>query len=96
MRNANTIRLLATTLLLTTSALALPGCGGGVNKSNYDKVQNDMTQAQVEDILGKGEQSNGAALGGLSMQVMTWTSGDKKITVSFMNGKVASKAENGL
>ena len=55
--------LLAASLMILT---VVGGCGKGtdVSKEAYDKVQTDMTLAQVEDILGKGELQAGAG-GGL-------------------------------
>lgn len=82
--------------------LALPGCGGGskVTKSNFEKVKTGMTLAAVEKILGKGtEQAGvGGAMGGLgaSGKIVTWTEGEKTITVTFVNGKVTMKAQKGL
>ena len=37
------------------------GCGAKVSKSNYDKIADGMTVAQVEDILGKGAEEAGAS-----------------------------------
>jgi hypothetical protein len=78
----------------------LPGCGGKVSKSNFDKVQNGMTMAEVEGILGKGTEQAGVAgaIGDLagSGKVMTWTDGEKSITVTFVDGKVTAKASKGL
>lgn len=76
------------------------GCGSKVSKSNYDKIANGMTVAEVEGIMGKGAEQAGAggAIGDLagSAKVMTWKDGDKTITVTFVNGKVTAKAANGL
>jgi hypothetical protein len=93
-------------LLLTV----LPGCGSKVSKSNYDKVKEGMTETQVEAILGKGkEQASsdvsvpGMSAGGVSVpgmsasaKVLVWEDGGKIISISFMNGKVVSKAQAGL
>lgn len=90
--------LLAASLLM----LVVAGCGQStdVSKEAYDKVENGMTMAQVEDILGKGELATGAS-GGLgdmtgSAKIYTWTQGDKKITVTFVNEKVQTKMQSGL
>ncbi|MDB5307116.1 MAG: hypothetical protein JWO38_1318 [Gemmataceae bacterium] len=47
--------------------LVLPlaaGCGGSVSKSNYDKIKDGMTLAQVEAILGKGKEQVSTSTGG--------------------------------
>jgi len=82
--------------------LAITGCGKGtdVSKEAYDKVKTDMTLAEVEAILGKGELQTGASgtIGGLtgSGEVYKWVDGDKKITITFANGKVKAKVPTGL
>ena len=95
-------RLIPATVILA----ALTGCGGSVSQSNYDKVNTGMTQAQVEDILGKGKEqastampgvgAGGMSVPGMSAKVLQWQDGSKSITVTFMNDKVVSKAQNGL
>ena len=78
-------------------AAMLAGCGGSkVSKSNYDKISNDMTLAEVEKILGKGKQQTGGGIGPLSAKVVQWADGDKTITVTFMNDKVTMKTQTGL
>ena len=53
--------------LLTASLMAviMVGCAKGpdVSKEAYDKVENGMTLAQVEAILGKGELQTSASGG---------------------------------
>ena len=70
--------LLATGLLILT----VPGCGKPpVNKENYDRIKTGMTMAEVEDILGKGEEqvSGSGGIGGLSGsgKMYKWVDGDK-------------------
>jgi hypothetical protein len=75
----------------------LAGCGGpSVSQGNYDKIANGMTQAQVEKILGKGQDQAGAGIARLSGKVVVWKDGDKSITVTFVNDKVTAKAQSGL
>lgn len=90
-------------VVLVAAGLAcvlVAGCGAKVSKSNFDKIADGMTVAQVEDILGKGAQEAGAsgAIGNLtgSAKVMSWTDGEKTITVTFVNEKVTLKAQKGL
>ena len=88
---------------------AIAGCSGsGVSQSNYDKVQTGMTQGQVEGFLGTDkEQTNssmatpgmsvaGVSVPSVSAKVLTWHDGAKTITVTFKDGQVVGKAENGL
>jgi hypothetical protein len=93
-------RAVAVLVVLGLTMVLLGGCGSKVSKSNYDKVTNGMTQAQVEKLLGEGTEKagGGGAIGAIagSGKVMTWTDGDKSITVTFVNGKVAMKAQQGL
>ena len=89
---------LATGLLM----LVVGGCGKGtdVSQEAYDKIENGMTLAKVQGILGKGELQTGAS-GGIgditgSAKVYKWVEGDKTITVTFLNDKVTAKARAGL
>jgi hypothetical protein len=87
------------------------GCGGPskITKENFDKIKNDMTQKQVEDILGEGTQTAGGGenvagqfgidvgtSSGPSSVEYTWEKGPKVIKVTFKKGKVASKTSSGL
>ena len=80
-------------VLLGLGMIMLAGCGSKVTKSNFDQIKTGMTVAEVEAILGKGTESTGAAgaIGSLagSVKVMAWKDGDKTITVTFANDKVA-------
>jgi len=88
------VALILVGILLTVT----PGCNK-VTKENYEKVKVGMTVDEVEDILGKGEMEEaGATLGELtgSASVCTWTKGDAKITVTFVNDKVKTVTQTGL
>jgi len=82
--------------------LFLVSCSGKLNKDNYDKISNDMSISQDESILGKGESQASSNVdlgeygGNISSEVMTWQSGTKVISITFSNGKVMAKAQNGL
>ncbi|HET6428823.1 MAG TPA: outer membrane protein assembly factor BamE [Phycisphaerae bacterium] len=104
------LRRVALGVLLVGLVLSFAGCGGKVvNKSNYDKIKMGMTVSQVEAILGKGQQKV-ETTGGLppapgmpgmptmttSASIMVWAEGKSTITVTFMDGKVAVKAQSGL
>jgi hypothetical protein len=80
-------------VLLGLSAMMLAGCGSKVTKENFDKVEVGMTEAEVEGILGKATETSEASgsIGDLTGKgsIKVWKDGDKKITVTFANGKVA-------
>ena len=99
-------------LTLLALCLLVSGCGKSkVSKANYDKINNDMSLAEVEAILGKGEKdegdgSNMAAQVGIDVgggggaspgvENYKWEKGTKEITVMFVKGKVQSKRQSGL
>lgn len=89
-------RVLAGALL----CLILVGCGSSVSMSNYEQIQNGMTEVEVESILGEGQEqsSSNVSVPGMSAsgKTMMWQDGSKMITVMFMNGEVVSKAQVGL
>ena len=91
-RNTNAARWISAAFL----AIVVAGCGSSVSQSNYDKVTTSMTEDQVTAILGAGKEQSGGGIAGLSAKVVMWQDGNKSITVSFVNGKVATKAESGL
>ncbi|KKL20792.1 hypothetical protein LCGC14_2451920 [marine sediment metagenome] len=90
------IAALAATMVMTMTV----GCGSKVSKGNYDKIETGMTLAKVESLLGKGtEQASGAWILGdtvASGKVLTWTDGNKRISVTFKDDKVLTKAGEGL
>jgi len=83
-------------------SIFLVSCSGKLNKDNYDKISDGMSVSQVESILGKGESQASSSVdlgeygGTISSEVMTWQSGTKVISITFSNGKVMAKAQNGL
>lgn len=98
-------------MLLVVVCLVLTGCGLKLTKANYDKVQNGMTMDEVKKLLGKGELETGDGSnvagqfgvavmptggGGGDAKTYVWESGNKKITISFRDGKVIHKKAEGL
>ena len=80
--------------------MSVSGCASKVTQESYDKIQDGMTLAQVQAILGKGELYTGAsgAIGGLggSAKMYKWVDGEKTITITFVNDKVTTRLANGL
>lgn len=95
------MRILLKSAIISLS-IFLVSCSGKLNKDNYDKISNGMSVSQVESILGKGESQASSSVdlgeygGNVSSEVMTWQSGTKVISITFSNGKVMAKAQNGL
>ena len=93
-------RLMVATVAMLAGAVLL-GCSGDgkVSKDNFDKIQIGMTMEEVQDILGEGEKgSAGFEFGDAEMSgaVYTWAEGDKRIVVTFKDGKVIQKMQTGL
>lgn len=89
-------------LLVLLFCLALAGCKSKVTKANYDKITDGMTLKEVEAILGEGslqgDGSGTAAQFGVHLapaggrgKTYVWESGDKSITVIFVDDKVKFK-----
>jgi hypothetical protein len=86
--------------LCAALSLVLLGCGGGspltLNQDNLDKVQNDMSQADVEGILGKPSTSTTEpipVIGG-TQTTYTYTNDHSQIVIVFKNDKVKEKHGN--
>ena len=88
--------------IIISASLFIVSCAGQINKDNYERISNGMSVSQVESILGKGDSQASSSLdlgelgGNISAEVMTWKSGAKVISITFSNGKVMAKAQNGL
>ena len=92
-------RVLIVGVLLGLLLAGVVGCSAKVSKSNFDKIKDGMTTAQVENILGKGEKASaGVSVGGVSLtgDAYQWKDGDKVINVVFKDGKVVGKTQKGL
>jgi hypothetical protein len=88
-------KLLTGVVLIAFLAVVVTGCSK-VTKANYDKIENGMSRADVEKILGKGEASGGG-VGDISGAIVKWAKNDDVwITITFANDKVVTKAQNGL
>lgn len=84
-------KLWAGALCLVIS-LNLISCGGPpLTQENFDKIQNGMTLAQVQAILGEPTESSSVDVAVFSGAVSKWKQGDVTITIQFVNGKVVAK-----
>ena len=87
-------------LLFGALAFVLAGCGGGspltLTQDNLDKVQNDMSPAQVESILGKPTESNTEPIpivGGTQMTYI-YRNDKSEVKIVFKNDMVKDKSGN--
>ncbi len=96
MKARHTLLLMAVAL---ASGMVIAGCQRSlvnqVSKENYDKIHNDMTIAEVKQVLGEPTETNTGASSFLGIDVsgttMKWRSGQNLITVGFVNDKVIRK-----
>ena len=79
--------------LITTTALALGSCHGGVRltKANVDEINEGMTKKQVESILGPPSAIDTTDLIILKKTTYTYRQGQDTVTVVFKDDKVQSK-----
>jgi hypothetical protein len=91
MRNARRV-LCAAGLLL---AMGIAGCNK-VTPDNFAKIKPGQSVAEVTDVLGKPTttETQSGIMGTGSKQ--TWKSGDKTITVLFVNGQVMVAEKTGF
>jgi len=75
------------------AAFLLAGCGSKVSQSNFDKVKEGMTKAEVTAILGEPKETETVGhTNNLDIQGSVWESNGYKITAVFSNDdKLQSK-----
>ncbi|HIK42144.1 hypothetical protein [Thermoleptolyngbya sp. M55_K2018_002] len=65
-----------------------------VTKAEFDQVQPGMTLAEVEAILGKGEEISRSAIAGTETVMYQWTNADfSNANAMFQDGKLISKSQ---
>ena len=77
--------------LLVVLVFGLLACGSPINSSNFEKIQMDMTVAEVNAILGEPTESSSINLGPISGTQSVWISENGNISIQFMNGQVKAK-----
>jgi hypothetical protein len=83
--------------LCVALSLVLIGCGGGspltLTQENLDKVQNDMTSAQVRSILGAPTDSKDEPIPivGGTQTTYTYTNDKSDVVIVFKNDQVKEK-----
>jgi hypothetical protein len=88
----NKLRALHRVTALLLLLFALTACGSKVNESNYAKIEIDMTEEQVKNLLGTPTESSSMNVAGLSGTSSKWVAKEGTINVQFLNGKVKAKA----
>lgn len=101
-------RVLAALALIATLAL-LTACEPKVTAENFEKISDGMTIAQVQKILGAGDEepapSGGTSIGGSGMlegaaatpaRTFIWKEENRQIIVVFQDGKVVNKYSKGF
>ncbi len=84
-------------LLVAALSLTLFGCGGGspltLTQNNLDKVQNDMSQADVQAILGAPTESktDPIPIVGGTQTTYTYRNDKSEVVIVFKNDKVQEK-----
>jgi len=79
-------------LLFLAVAMTLLACGSKMNSANLEKIHNDMTTAEVKDVLGSPTEENTGGMGPLSGTTYVYKSGKSQVTINFVNGKVVMKS----
>ncbi len=74
-----------------TAALLLAACSK-VTQENFAKIQDGMTEQEVQALLGSPTSSSSVQIVGVSGTSSKWEGSDAAITVRFVNGKVALKS----
>ncbi|MGD9688543.1 MAG: hypothetical protein AB7K52_03735 [Phycisphaerales bacterium] len=88
-------------------AVVLGACEAKVTKENYDQIDTGMSLAQVRKLLGGSgvdETPSGTSITGagiadsrsVKVEVYRWRDGNRHIVVTFKDGKVFEKVQEGL
>jgi outer membrane protein assembly factor BamE (lipoprotein component of BamABCDE complex) len=72
-------------------SLLLAACGGAVTQENYEKIRNDMSADEVNQILGEPTEVSSFGVGSLSATTSKWVGDTHTIVVAFANDKVKMK-----
>jgi hypothetical protein len=82
-----------TTTVTTTTPASSPG-PATLTQANLDKVQNDMSQAEVEAIFGQpsSSQSEPIPIVGGTQTTYTYQNGNSAVTIIFKNNQVKQKS----
>ena len=74
------------------AALVLLAACSRITQENFGRIQDGMSEQEVAALLGPPSSSSSVQILGISGTSSAWESGDSRITVRFVNGKVALKS----
>ena len=77
--------------LLLAAFLLLAACSK-VTQENFGKIQDGMSEQEVQVLLGKPGESSNITVLGLSGTSSRWVADEGTISVQFVNGKVRVKS----
>ena len=79
--------------ILLAAAISLVACSSKVTVETYDQIKTGMSRDEVHKLLGKPDDTSAHDVGGvLSLSKETWKAGNKVLTVTYGNDKVALKS----
>lgn len=83
-----------TTTVTSTTPAPPPAPPTSLTQANLDRIQNDMSPAEVEAILGQpsSSQSQPIPIVGGTQTTYTYQSGDSAVTIIFKNDQVKQKS----
>ena len=74
------------------AALVLLAACSKVTQENFAKIQDGMSEQEVQGLLGKPGESSNITVLGVSGTSSKWVSDEASISVQFVNGKVRAKS----
>lgn len=74
------------------ATLVLLAACSKITQENFDRIQDGMSEQEVQALLGKPNESSNITVLGLSGASSMWASDDGTISVQFVNGKVRAKS----
>jgi hypothetical protein len=77
---------------LALAALVLAAGCSNVTQENFARIQDGMSEQEVQALLGAPSESSSVSVLGLSGTSSKWVGQDTVITVQFVNGKVMLKS----
>ena len=80
------------TLILPLVVALLVAACSKVTQENYLKIEEGMTEEEVNAVLGKPTETNSVNVLGVSGTVSRWAGREGVITVRFINGRAGIKS----
>jgi hypothetical protein len=74
------------------ATLVLLAACSRITQENFDRIQDGMSEQEVQALLGKPGESSNITVLGLSGASSKWVADDGTISVQFVNGKVRAKS----